>query len=253
MCTLPRANKAGKGKGKYTLKWIPTILTVIFIAIPVFCAWRGYKNGIIRGACGILAVLLALFCGNIVANMYSTDFDGMLSPFVNGMVDGAENTVLTNDDEAVIQVSDEDKDDVYTVSYAIFRQLGVVENAAVKMAEEVAEECPGVDQTMCDTIGANLSARFSYILVFCIAFAMIAIIFAVVGNLINISFQIPIFGIAEPILGIALGAVKGLIIMYTVAMFLRYMGIIIPDEALEGTEFIFKLVNENPVADKFGI
>jgi len=109
------------------MKWIPTILTVIFIAIPVFCAWRGYKNGIIRGACGILAIILALFCGNIIANMYGTDFDGMLSPFVNGMVDGAENTVLTNDDEAVIQLSDSDKEDVYSVSYAIFRQLGVVE------------------------------------------------------------------------------------------------------------------------------
>ena len=69
------------------MKWVPTILIVVFIAIPVFCAWRGYKNGIIRGACGILAIILALFCGNIIANMYGTDFDGMLYPFVNGMVD----------------------------------------------------------------------------------------------------------------------------------------------------------------------
>ena len=235
------------------MKWIPTILTVIFIAIPVFCAWRGYKNGIIRGACGILAIILALLCGNIIANMYGTDFDGMLSPFVNGMVDGAENTVLTNDDEAVIQLSDSDKEDVYSVSYAIFRQLGVVESAAQRMAEEVTEKHAAVDQSMCDTIGENLSARFSYILVFCVAFAMVAIIFAVIGNVINISFQIPILGIAEPILGIILGAIKGIIIMYAIAMFLRYFGIIIPDEALEGTEFIFKLVNENPVADKFSI
>ena len=235
------------------MKWVPTILIVVFIAIPVFCAWRGYKNGIIRGACGILAIILALFCGNIIANMYGTDFDGMLSPFVNGMVDGAENTVLTNDSEAVIQLSDSEKDDVYSVSYAIFRQLGVVENASQKMAEEIAAECTNVDQSMCDIIGANLSARFAYILVFCVAFALVAIIFAVIGNVINISFQIPILGIAEPILGIILGAIKGLIIMYAIAMFLRYFGIVIPDEILEGTEFIFKLVNENPVADKFGI
>jgi hypothetical protein len=86
------------------------------------------------------------------------------------MVDGAENTVMTDADKAVVQVSDNDKDDVYTVSYAIFRQMGVVENAAEKMAEEIAQECPNVDQNMCDTIGANLSARFSYIIVFCIAF-----------------------------------------------------------------------------------
>ena len=235
------------------MKWIPTILTVILIAIPVFCAWRGYKGGIIRSACGILAIILALFCGNIVANMYSTDFDGMLSPFVNGMVDGAENTVLTNDDKAVVQLDNKEKGDVYSVSYAIFRQMGVVDNAAARMAEEIKAECTNVDQNMCDTIGKNLSARFSYILVFCVAFALVAIIFAVIGNVINISFQIPLFGIAEPILGTVLGVVKGIIIMYAVAMFMRYLGIVIPDEALEGTEFVFKLVNENPVADKFGI
>lgn len=235
------------------MKWIPTALIIIFIAIPVFCAWRGYKNGIIRGVCGILAIMIALFCGNIVANMYGHDFDGMLSPFVNGMVDTAENTVMTKPDEAVVHISDGEKDDVYTVSYAIIRQMGVVENAAKAMAEEVAAECANVDQSMCDTIGEKLSGRFSYIVVFCVAFAMIAILLSVVGNLINISFRIPILGIAEPILGIVLGALKGIIIMYAIAMFLRYLGIVIPDEMLEGTKFIFKLVNENPVANRLGV
>ena len=235
------------------MKWLPTILIVIFVAIPVFCAWRGYKNGIIRGACGILAIMIALFCGNIVADMYGHDFDGMLAPFINGMVDTAENTVLTNPDEAVVHISDDDKDDVYTVSYAIIRQMGVVENAAVMIAEEVSDECANVDQTMCDTIGEKLSGRFSYILVFCVAFAMIAILLSVIGNVINISFKIPILGIAEPVLGAVLGVLKGIVIMYAIAMFLRYMGILIPDELLEGNEFIFKLVNENPVANRLGI
>lgn len=235
------------------MKWIPTILIIIFIAIPVFCAWRGYKNGIIRGVCGVLAIIIALYCGNIIANMYSKDFDGMISPFINGMVDTSENTVMSKPNEAVVHISDSEKSDVYAVSYAIIRQMGIVESAAEMLAEEVSAECANVDQSMCDTIGEKLSGRFSYICVFCVAFAMIAILFAVVGNVINISFQIPVLGIAEPVLGIALGAVKGLIIMYAVAMFLRYLGIVIPDEALEGTKFVFKLVNENPVADKLGI
>lgn len=235
------------------MKWIPTILIIILIAIPVFCAWRGYKNGIIRGVCGILAIIIALYCGNIVANMYSEDFNGMLSPFINGMVDTSENTVMSKPDEAVVHISNSEKTDVYMVSYAIIRQMGIVESAATKMAEEVQAECTSVDQTMRSAIGDKLSSRFSYIVVFCVAFAMIAILFAVIGNVINISFQIPILGIAEPILGIVLGAIKGIIIMYTVAMFLRYLGIVIPDGILNGTGLIFKLVNSNPVANKLGI
>lgn len=235
------------------MKWISTVLTLIFIAIPVFCAWRGYKNGIIRGVCGILAIIIALYCGNIVANMYSKDFDGMLSPFINGMVDTSENTVMTKPDEAVVQVSNSDKNDVRTVSYAILRQMGIVESAAEKLSQEIAGECTAVDQSMRSAIGDKLSSRFSYIVVFCVAFAMIAILFAVIGNVINISFQIPILGIAEPILGIVLGLIKGIIIMYTVAMFLRYLGIVIPDGILDGTGLIFKIVNSNPVANKLGI
>lgn len=235
------------------MKWIPTILIIIFIAIPVFAAWRGYKNGIIRGVFGILAIIIALYCGNIIANMYSKDFDGMLSPFIGGMVDTSENTVMSNPDEAVVHISDSQKSDVRAVSYAIIRQMGIVESAAETLADEVSRECANVDQAMCDTIGAKLSSRFSYIVVFCVAFAMIAILLTVIGNLINISFQIPFLGVAEPILGIILGLVKGIIIMYAVALFLRYLGIVIPDEALEGTKFVFKIVNENPVADKLGI
>ena len=204
------------------MKWIPTALIIIFIAIPVFCAWRGYKNGIIRGVFGILAIIVALYCGNIIANMYSKDFDGMLSPFIGGMVDTSENTVMSKPDEAVVHISDSEKTDVGAVSYAIIRQMGVAEGAAKALAEEVSEECANVDQAMCDTIGEKLSARFSYIVVFCVAFAMIAILFTVIGNIINISFQIPVLGVAEPILGAVLGAVRGILIMYAVAMFLRW-------------------------------
>ena len=36
-------------------------IDVVLLAIVVYCGWRGYRNGIIRGICGLLAIVIALY------------------------------------------------------------------------------------------------------------------------------------------------------------------------------------------------
>ena len=59
------------------IKWVPDVL---FILIILVCAWRGYKNGIIRGICGILAIIVSLYGANLIATAYSDEFTGMAKP-----------------------------------------------------------------------------------------------------------------------------------------------------------------------------
>lgn len=232
------------------LKWI---IIILLLGIAALCTWRGYKNGIIRGICGILAIILSLYMAGIVAKMYNSEFDGMLSPFISGIVDSSVDKVMSNDDEVVVHISDSDKKDVYKLSYAVSRQFGLVDSAASLIAEETAAECKTVNQDMCSVLSANICSKFAYIAVYCVCFIIAAIIFSVIGNVINISLLIPKLGIVEPIAGAILGLIKGIILMYAVAMFLRYLGIIIPDEIIEGSKLVFKIVNDNPVANKIGI
>lgn len=232
------------------LKWI---IIILLLGIVALCTWRGYKDGIIRSVCGILAVIISLYTAGIVAKMYNEDFDGMLSPFISGMVDSSFDKILYDDDEVIVHISDADKKDVYKLCYAVSRQMGLVENAAKLMAEETAAEYSTVNQQMRSALADKLCERFAYIAIYCVSFIVIAIVLTVIGNVINVSLLIPKLGIIEPIAGAVLGLIRGIIIMYAVAMFLRYLGILLPSGFIEGTKFILKVVNDNPVAGKVGI
>lgn len=232
------------------LKWI---IIILLLGIVALCTWRGYKDGIIRGVCGILAMIIALYAAGIVARTYNSEFEGMLSPFIGGMVDSAVDKVLTDDKDAVVHISDAEKSDPYQVCYAVSRQLGLVDNAAKLIAEKTSAACTKVNQEMCSVLSENICTQFAFVAVFFICFIVVAIILTVIGNVINVSLLIPKLGIIEPIAGAVLGLIRGIILMYAVAMALRYLGIVLPGELFEGSKLIFKIVNNNPVARKVGI
>lgn len=229
------------------------IITLVLLGIVAYCAWRGYKNGIVRGVCGIIAVLLALYGAGIASDMFSEEFEGVMGPFVSGMIDSAADKVKNDDEKAVVQLSESQKADVYSFSYACARQLGLVDSAAQTLGEEVAEEYSAVNQALYEGISAKLCGRFADVAVFMVAFAILAIVFAVIGNVVNLSFLIPKLGVVEPILGAILGLIRGLMLMYTITILLRYLGIVLPDSLLSESGLLFKLVNDNPVAGRVGL
>ena len=174
-------------------------------------------------------------------------------PFVSGMIDGAADKVKNNDEGAVVQLSKAEKADAYMFSYACARQVGLVDRAAKLVAEETAKENNVVGQQLYEDLSDNLVGRLAHVAVFCIAFAIIAIVFGVIGNVINVSLLIPKLGVAEPVIGAVLGLLKGVLLMYAVAMFLRYLGLVLPKDLLNESGLLFKLINDNPVASRVGL
>ena len=54
---------------------ISLILDIIFVAIIVFCIWRGFKGGIILSVFAMVALFVALIAANITATVYSGEFE----------------------------------------------------------------------------------------------------------------------------------------------------------------------------------
>lgn len=229
------------------------ILDLILIAIILVSAWRGFKNGIIRGICGILAVIISLSGAGIISNAYSGEFSGMIQPFADGLIDGAVSDVLSDNKETLVTVRSSERGDVYTVCFAALREVGVAEDAAEAIAKDMAKDTDSVDQDMTAMLSEKVSDKLAYAAVVTVAFILIAIVFAVIGNLINLSFEIPGAGKVEPIAGTVLGIIKGIIIMYALATLVRYLGLALSDELLESTKLLSGVVNNNPVANKLGL
>jgi len=224
------------------------------IGTVVFCGWRGYKNGLIRGVFGVVSLIVALLVANIAAQAYSDEAKGMLVPFVAGMLDSTMTEMSDEGVEYQAIAHDHEIDDAdFGTAYTALRMIGLPEAAAVHIAEQSLTTEEGENfGYFSDVVADRLSSALSYVAVFGIAFLLLAIIFAVIGNLVGFVFALPGLKIVDMISGSLLGLVKGVIIVYTVAVILRYFGVIILS-TLERTTILKYLVNNNPIANMLGI
>ena len=229
-------------------------LDLAVIAIVVFCGWRGYKNGLIRGVFGIVSLVVSLFIAGVAATAYSGELEDMLSPFIGGIVDSAIIDIVEKN--VKIDVAGfEDKSETFQTSYKALRRIGLPETAAARVADMVTkdnEEGRLNIGALSNTVADKLSSVLAFVAVFGVAFALLAIIFAVIGNLVGFVFSLPGLELVDIISGALFGLAKGLIIVFTLAAIVRYAGVLAP-EVLDSTKIMKHIVNTNPIAEIIGI
>ena len=225
------------------------LIDLSIIGIVVFCAWRGYRSGLIRGVFGVVTLVLSIFFANIAANAYSEEFQGMLYPFVGGIVDTTLSELPADSAEEEI-AGHENESKEFKLVFTVLRRIGLPVSACVRIAELTVEE--GFEGQLSDAIAERLSSVMAYVSVFAIAFVLVAIIFAVIGNLIGFVFSLPGLKLLDVIAGIAFGFAKGLLIVLVISAVIRYYGLLAL-ETLEKTTVLNYLVGNNMIANMLGI
>jgi len=225
------------------------LIDLAIIGIVVFCAWRGYRNGLIRGVFGVVTLVASLFFASIAATAYSDEFTGMLTPFVGGIVDTALSEMAAENAEYEF-VEHENKSEDFKAAFTALRRIGLPVPAAVRIAEMAVEL--ESDGSLADKIADRLSSILAYVALFGIAFVLVAIVFAVIGNLIGFVFSLPGLRILDAITGVVFGFAKGLLIVLALATVVRYYGLLAL-ETLEETSILNYLVSNNIIADMLGI
>lgn len=232
------------------------VLDLILIGIILLAAWRGFRAGFINGICGILAVIVAVYGGNLISNTYSSEFTDMLEPFVSGVVESVEGKVIdsikgegSDSFVPVYDLSQVTESDVGGVCIAVMRQLGISEGSAEKLSEEITKQADEVNSKMLDALTALLCERIAYIALFAISFLLIIIIFTAVGNILDLAFGLPGLENINHILGGVFGAAKGILIVLVITCVCRYMGILLKTDLLEGTIIMKRLIESNFIAN----
>ncbi len=248
-----------------------TVIDIVLVLIVGMTTWRGFRNGFIRGLFGVVAIIIAIYGANLAAKAYASEFTGMFAPFVVGIVDKSVGDVLgtgaadaedadpaqsepDNTDSADEQpvLPDVDNTSVYDVCFKALRLIGVSEQAAHRMATKVDAEIDAIGQQMTATLTQRLSEALAYIAVFGISFILISIIFAVLGNVINLAFSLPGMELIDKIVGLVFGLAKGALIVLAIAVIVRYLGFISP-ETIDKTVILKYITNANPLAGILGI
>lgn len=260
---------------------INIILDAVVIIIALFCAWRGWRKGIIGGLCSILAIIVSFYGANLIASTYSAEFTGIVEPFAHGIVDTMVNKVVgssqgedTAEDETVelasvegeeseeetrterplvVVLSEEEKQDVYSVAFAVLRQVGFHEDTAANVAQKAVEVADMVGSDLSEFLAEQLCGIVAYIGVFIIAFVLISILFAVVGNVLDLVFNLPGIELVNRILGLVLGLSFAFCILQFVGCVARFTGIIISDETINSTMLFKYFVDNNYLAAFIGL
>ncbi len=222
------------------------IIDLVLVAIVAFCAWNGYRKGFIMGISGILALVIAFYGAQIVADTYSQEFTSMLKPFVSGVVDSAVAGVQEDNSEKY------EDSDVYEITFDALGSIGIIKGAAEDIAQEISERVERTGQTMREEIVNVLCSKVAYVLTAIIVFLLILIVFTVIANILNLAFKLPGLELINEVLGGVFGFAKGAVFVLVIAWLLRYLGVLISEETVNKTVLLEWLMEHNLVADFFG-
>jgi len=207
---------------------------IFLLLIIVLCTWSGFRKGLISGIAGILAVVIALLGGQLIAEAYSSEIIPALQPFVDGYIDSADNRLdilntmgYGNTDKSLNDVLSEDSSLRYDYAYECLTKLGFYEDRAAELAEKAVNLSDTDRIDMTDAVIDVICSKVTFLAVMTIAFLMILILMVAVANLFNLSLRLPHLETFDELGGLVLGFVKGFVYCILICLFLSYFGIII--------------------------
>lgn len=223
------------------------ILDIVILLIVVFCAWRGLRSGLIAGVLAACAVLFSFYAADILADTYSGEFTRMLEPFVSGVVDSAYSKA-----EETLEAEGK-SDSVYAMSLETVKNVGLMKSAAENVAQTLADNEKKTGYTLRAAIVDRLCSVAAYVLTYAIMYVLLIIIFAVIGNLFNLSFRLPGLELINGLIGFLLGAAKGIMYVFALVWFLRFTGLLLPEATIDETHFLGRLMESCPLVDYLGL
>ena len=224
------------------------IIDLIIVAIIVLCVWRGLSKGIILSVAGLLALVVAFYGAQFIADKYSEKFIDAMEPIVGSMVDEA-----TTQEYVDARTRGEDESSqVYNVAVSVLKKMGLSQAAAETKAGEATVGITELGDSLRDAIRLSFMETMAYVFTFIIAFLLINIIFSVVLNLANIVFRLPGLRLLNLVGGGVAGLVYGLLIVFAVAWVLRFLGFVLSAETVEKTVLLKWFMAHNPMFGLLG-
>ena len=223
------------------------IIDVVLLLILLGCAWKGYRSGLISGVFAILALVVAVYGADLVADTYSGEFTSVVEPFASGLVDRASSAAWDEFDAQGVTP------DVYTEAYETLRGVGFMRSAAENIAREVSSGVTEGGHILKVAMVDLLCVKVAYVLTVAVFFILIAIIFAVIGNIINLEFRLPGLELINGMLGTVFGIVRGLIICFALAWLLRFTGMAVKESVVDNTLLLNWLMEANPLVGLLGL
>lgn len=231
------------------MRWV---VDLILVAVVLLCAFNGYRRGILMELGAVVCLVVSLYGATMIANNFSMEVVVAVKPFAGGFIE----SVVSNDvpkrlgydlnEYSINDIVASDPEKAYEVAETTFLCMGLYEDTAAKLAEEVqvyAEENvvslrSAIIDVTCNTL--------VYAAAVALCFMIILIFLTFLGNLPNLAFRLPNMAEMDEIGGAAVGAVRGVLLGMLAVWVLKFLGLLIGEDTIS-TTIVAKLF------DKIGI
>ena len=238
------------------------LLSLFLIGIILACAWSGYKKGIIMGIGGIFVILVSLYGANLLSSTFSYEVIPALRPFVGGYMERQLTTAvydqlgidpLEGSDHSLSDLMRDNPDIIHRAASQSITSLGIfsstAEAIAVSAENYAAENNVALYIALTEVMCNVATFAGGYLL----AFIIILILLTVAGNIPNFSFKLPEMDMLNDVGGAVMGVVTGILFCHVITWILKFAGLLIGEEVVQGAAFASWFVKTNIVTKYIGL
>jgi len=225
------------------------ILDSIVLVTLAYCTWKGWRRGLIMSVAGILALFIAFWGSNILAERYSPTFEDALRPFIGGVVDSSVDSIM--DSAQSTYTGSLLTSEVQSISKNALGQLGILTSAADAIVKQIRGSAIQTADQLKSRLIDILVQKLAYVITLTVAFVLILIAITIISNILNVVVSLPVLKQLNGIGGLAFGFFKGILFVLAIGWVLRFAGFAIPEKTIESTILMKIFVNHNLLTGMF--
>jgi uncharacterized membrane protein required for colicin V production len=216
-------------------------LSLAVILILIFCAWQGFKKGLILTICSLVAVLVAANAGGRVATRFAGEASDKLLPVLNWLPEAKI-------DEAILEVIeeygpiDDDSDAIEAVCVRSYDKIGITGSFQKILVEKAIGDI-NIEKDLKTSIADNFLYAMAYLILCIFGFLVVYILLSLLYHFVAALIQLPSLGLVDKIGGAILGLTFGLIMMCACGWAMRFIGIFLPADMFTQSSVVSAFMN----------
>ena len=220
------------------------IFDIVILLILAEFALLGAKRGLLLSLCGLLAVLVAFIGASAVSDV--------MAPKVAAYLEPKFAAALEQRLEEQIQSASWQSDGSAGAAGAVtpddlLKDMGFYQSAVDAVDKAVRAGMTEVAASAAAAVAASIAGSVAHMLIFGLSFVLILILWTILSRALDLVARLPGLHALNKTGGALLGLVKGCILLFVCAWVLRYLGNIIPEEAVDQTRLLKFFMTTNPV------
>lgn len=191
-----------------------TWYNVAALLILVICVIRGLQVGLIRSACGLLAVAAGIALASNGAELLSPSLaDSLSSPIAGFLEETMMQTLGDAFGDAALDAIDSSEFLSSQEIISLLQALGLYDSVASAVNSAVSTTLAAVVPIAAEAIAVSLSESLAYAIIYLCIFALVLVIGRLLGSVLNLADHVPGIHILNRAGGAVFGFLKGLAII----------------------------------------